>query len=543
MLLIKKVRTVLVCLSLGILCHTTAYGGEISVSDGAKSPFFNVVDYGARNDGSSKATLAIKKAIDAAVKQGGGTVYFPAGTFLTGPIHLKSNITIFIDAGALLKFSTDFDDYLPMVKSRWEGIVNMNFSPLFYAYQADNIAIIGRGIIDGQGQKWWDVFNQIKAEYKQFGTYKTNTKWQKMHKQLNKNITHTDWRTREGHFFRPPFIQPFECNNVLITGITIRNSPFWNITPTFCKNVTIDGVTIESPANSPNTDGIDPSSCSQVRISNCFITVGDDCIVIKSGKDEDGRKYNVPSENISITNCTMLSGHGGVVIGSEMSGGVKGVAISNCVFDGTDRGIRIKSMRGRGAVVENIRVDNIVMRNIGEDAININMFYKKTDPEPLTERTPTFRNFHFSNITVVNTHRAASILGLPENPAEEIIFSDIDIVEADEGFIMRDAKDIGFHNVRVNCKKGSPFSAERISGLELDDVKSPHPVAQAPLISLTDVQNAYITNCNVQGTTQAFLAIEGASSDNVVLKFNHIKDISRAVRSGKQVPEGAFLLD
>jgi len=501
------------------------------------------MDYGARNDGSSKATEAIKKAIDAAVRQGGGTVYFPAGTFLTGPIHLKSNITIFIDAGALLKFSTDFDDYLPMVKSRWEGIVNMNFSPLFYAYRADNIAIIGRGTIDGQGRKWWDLFNQIKAEYKQFGTYKTNTKWQKMHKQLNKDINHTDWLTREGHFFRPPFIQPFECSNVLIRGITIRNSPFWNITPTFCKNVTIDGVTIESPADSPNTDGIDPSSCSQVRIANCFITVGDDCIVIKSGKDEDGRKYNVPSENISITNCTMLSGHGGVVIGSEMSGGVRGVTISNCVFDGTDRGIRIKSMRGRGSVVENIRVDNIVMKNIGEDAININMFYKKTDPEPLTERTPTFRNFHFSNITVVNTRRAASILGLPENPAEEIVFHDVDVVDAEEGFIMRDARDITFHHVRINCKKGSPFSAERIVGLELDGVKSPHPIAQVPLMSLTDVQNAYITNCNGPDRLQAFLAIEGASSENVVLKFNHIRDISKAIYSGKEVREGAFLID
>ncbi|WP_262915361.1 glycoside hydrolase family 28 protein [Niabella ginsengisoli] len=280
--------------------------------------YFDVTKYGAKRDSSAKATLAIKKAIDAAVKVGGGTVYFPAGKYLTGPIHLKSNITIFIDAGAELHFSDDFDDYLPMVESRYEGVDVTSFSPLFYAYKAENIAIVGRGIIDGHGKKWWDFVEGYKND-------QPRSKWQKIFDEKNKNILlPDDPKQMKRGFLRPPFIQPMYCKNVLIQGITIRNSPFWTVNPEFCDNVTVHAVTIINPQRqAPNTDGINPESCSNVRISDCFISVGDDCITIKSGKDQPGRAKAKPAENYSITNCTMLSGHGGVVIGSEMSGDVK----------------------------------------------------------------------------------------------------------------------------------------------------------------------------------------------------------------------------
>ena len=300
--------------------------------------FYNVISYGAKNDSSKIATKAIAAAISAASKKGGGTVYFPAGKYLTGPIHLKSNITIYIDAGAELHFSDNFDDYLPYVESRYEGVDVKSFSPLFYAYKAENISIIGRGLIHGHGKKWWDYVEGFKEG-------PTRNKWQKLFDSLNKDILlPDDPRQMKRGFLRPPFIQPMYCKNVLIQGITITNSPFWTVNPEFCENVTVEGVTINNPP-SPNTDGINPESCKYVRIANCHISVGDDCITIKSGKDIPGRTKNAAAENYTITNCTMLSGHGGVVIGSEMSGSVRKITISNCVFDGTDRGIRIKTAR------------------------------------------------------------------------------------------------------------------------------------------------------------------------------------------------------
>ena len=338
--------------------------------------FYNVIRYGAKNDSTQLATKSIAAAIQAATKKGGGTIYFPAGKYLTGPIHLKSNITIFIDAGAELHFSDNFDDYLPFVESRYEGVDVISFSPLFYAYKAENIGIVGRGLINGHGKKWWDFVEGYKEG-------QSRSKWQHMFDSANKNILlPDDPRQMKRGFLRPPFIQPMYCRNILIEGITIINSPFWTVNPEFCENVTINAVTINNPP-SPNTDGINPESCKYVRISNCHISVGDDCITIKSGKDIPGRTKGSAAENYAITNCTMLSGHGGVVIGSEMSGGVKKITISNCIFDGTDRGIRIKTARGRGGVVEEIRVDNIVMKNIKEQAIVLDMQYAKTNPEPV----------------------------------------------------------------------------------------------------------------------------------------------------------------
>jgi len=323
--------------------------------------YYDVTRYGASNDSSKKATVAISNAIAAASRAGGGTVYFPPGKYLTGAIHLKSNIIVFIDAGAELHFSDNFDDYLPMVESRYEGVDVKSFSPLFYAYRADNITITGRGIINGHGKKWWDFVEGYKEG-------QNRTKWQQLFDSLNKDIIlPDDPRQMKRGFLRPPFIQPMYCKNVTIEGITIINSPFWTVNPEFCENVRVTGVTINNPP-SPNTDGINPESCKYVHISDCHISVGDDCITIKSGKDKPGRSKAAPAQNYTITNCTMLSGHGGVVIGSEMSGGVKNIVISNCIFDGTDRGIRIKTTRGRGGIVEDIRVDNIIMKNIKEQA-------------------------------------------------------------------------------------------------------------------------------------------------------------------------------
>ena len=323
---------------------------------------------GADVSGKKLNTTLINKTINKLNANGGGTLYFPAGTYLTGAIRMKSNITIELEAGATLLFSDNFDDYLPFVEMRHEGILMKSFSPLIYAVDAENITIKGEGKLDGQGKKWWDELFRVMADIKANGVRDIN-KYQAMWDNANdvKALyaeTNQDYvSSMKRRFFRPPFIQPVRCKNVTIVGVTIVNSPFWTVNPEFCENVTVDRVTINNPL-SPNTDGINPESCRYVHISTCHISVGDDCITLKSGRDLQGRKLGWANENITITNCTMLAGHGGVVIGSEMSGGVKKVVISNCVFDGTDRGIRIKSTRGRGGVVEDIQVNNIVIINI-----------------------------------------------------------------------------------------------------------------------------------------------------------------------------------
>ncbi len=490
--------------------------------------FYNVLKYGAKNDSSKIATKAIAKAIAAASKAGGGTIYFPAGKYLTGAIHLKSNITIFIDAGAELHFSDNFDDYMPMVESRYEGVDVTSFSPLFYAYKAENISIVGRGKINGHGQKWWKFAESSNAE-------KAGSKWKKTFDSLNKNILLPDdpKQTNSG-FLRPPFIQPMYCKNVLIEGITITNSPFWTVNPEFCENVTVTGVTINNPP-SPNTDGINPESCKYVHISNCHISVGDDCITIKSGKDLPGRTRNMAAENYTIINCTMLSGHGGVVIGSEMSGGVKKIVISNCVFDGTDRGIRIKTTRGRGGSVEEIRVDNIVMKNIKLEALLLDMQYSKAPPEPVSERTPQFKNIHYSNITA-QAKTAVYINGLEEMPIEGITFSDIQFT-GENGIVIKKAKNIEFHNVTVTTTKGPSVTADNVDGLELDGIKTMKPIAGIPAVVLTDVQNMFMHSCWPVTGTETFLQLKGKQTKNIVVKNNNFINVAKPLVKADDVVE------
>ncbi|WP_346238633.1 glycoside hydrolase family 28 protein [Niabella insulamsoli] len=488
--------------------------------------YFDVTKFGAKRDSSAKATSAIKKAIDAAVKVGGGTIYFPAGKYLTGPIHLKSNITIFIDAGAELHFSDDFDDYLPMVESRYEGVDVASFSPLFYAYKAENIAIIGRGLIDGHGEKWWHFVEGYKEG-------QPRSKWQQIFDQHNKDILlPDDPRQMKRGFLRPPLIQPMYCKNVLIQGVTIKNSPFWTVNPEFCDNVTVHAVTIINPQRlAPNTDGINPESCSNVRISDCFISVGDDCITIKSGKDLPGRTKAKPAENYTITNCTMLSGHGGVVIGSEMSGDVKKITISNCVFDGTDRGIRLKTVRGRGGVVEDIRVDNIVMKNIRDQAIVMDMEYAKSNPEPVSERTPQFRNIRLSNITAY-TNEAMYINGIEEMPVSEISLHDV-VFEAQRGITIKNANDVQLHNVRVNTSVGSSLKVDQSSRILINGFETAKPLQDKSVIVLNNTKQVLLENAWPFPETKKYLEITGDQTKDIHLKNNLFED--ELILVGKEV--------
>jgi polygalacturonase len=336
---------------------------------------FNVVDFGAAGDGKTLCTTGIQKAVDACAKAGGGRVVFPAGRYITGPIFLRSNVHVEVPAGAVLLGLTDFER-VPSIAGRWEGIDRTVYASMFTGHDLENISITGRGVIDGQGDAWWKAFRVVTELRRKSGLMDREPE--------NPPGSPLRWA-------RPRMINLYRCKNVLISGLTVLNSPSWNIHPVLCDNIVIDQVTIISPEVAPNTDGIDPDSCRNMRISNCYISVGDDCITLKSGYRFQKSGRNIPSENIVVTNCVFGRGHGGVGIGSETSGGVRDVTVSNCVCEGTDRGLRFKTARSRGNVVENFRAVNFVMRGVG-DAISVTMLYNASDPrtaQPITKELPS----------------------------------------------------------------------------------------------------------------------------------------------------------
>jgi len=501
----------------------------------------NMLKAGADNTGKTLNTTLITKTINDLSAIGGGTLFFPAGTYLTGPIELKSNITLDIESGAILNFSDNFDDYLPYVEMRYEGIVMKSFHPLIYAYNAENITIKGRGTLNGNGQAWWSAV--LRQEINS-ATKRDLSKYQSLWDEANKELILDDKSDYKGslsrRFFRPPFFQAYKSKNILVEGVKFINSPFWTINPEFCSNIRVTGVTIANPT-SPNTDGINPSSCNNVHISDCHISVGDDCITIKSGRDSQGRKYATPCENITITNCTMLAGHGGVVIGSEMSGDVRKIAISNCIFDGTDRGIRIKSTRGRGGIVEDIRVSNIVMKNILREAITFNLFYTRVPAEPVSERTPIFRNIHISNMTGTNVNAAALIVGLPEMPVSDISFTDIDL-KTKTGFVISDAYGVSMNSVSINTETGPAFKFDRVKEAQLSQLKTYKPIAEASVITITDCQDFLVQNSFPLPGSKSFVEIGGDKTKGIVFMNNYMNRLDEPIKKGADLSAEAIVI-
>jgi polygalacturonase len=473
----------------------------------------NVKDHGADPSGKNSCTIIINSLIDSLSEKGGGTLFFPAGTFLTGPIVMKSNITLYLDAGSLIRFSDDFDEYLPMVQSRWEDVRVKNFKSQIYAYRCNNISIRGDGHLDGNGKKWWDFMEAVVSKKQ------VNTKWQDIFKKENSELLERNEYIRgKNNFLRPPMVTMYECKNVLIEGVSFSNPPFWTIMPAFSDDITITGITIENPSDSPNTDGIDPSSCRNVHISNCHISVGDDCIVIKSGRDQDGRDAGSPTENITITNCTMLRGHGGVVIGSEMSGSVRRITISNCVFEGTDRGIRIKTMRGRGGVVEDVRVSNITMYNIVHEAILITLRYQETNQEPLSERTPQVRDISISGISVRNAERPLAIYGLQEMDVTRISLSDLQSVTT-KGILLENSSDISFHDLRMTLEDGTPLQATDSRRIACDFISISDPVKVMPFAIFSNCKEVRVTNC-YQPANNSVVLMEDEKCEGFIVAYN-----------------------
>jgi polygalacturonase len=409
----------------------------------------NILDYGAIADGVTDASEAIRVAIEDCAQVGGGRVIIPAGDFATGPIYIKSHVNLHLEKGARLLFSTEPNDYLPNVFTRWEGVELMNYSPLIYAFEENNIAITGEGILDGQANEtnWWPWKGKAEYGWKEGTPHQEDKdKRHALFQMAEDNVPVSERIFGDGFFLRPQFVQPYRCKNVLIQGVTIVNSPMWILNPVLCENVTIDGVKVVS--HGPNSDGCDPESSKNVLIKNTFFDTGDDCIAIKSGRNADGRRINVPSENIIIQNCKMADGHGGVVIGSEISGGVRNVFAEDCEMNSPnlDRVLRIKTSSMRGGLVENVYMRNIQVGQVAEQVVRVNMFYEDSGAY-----VPSVRNIRVENLTVEDGGEVGVLLeGYESSPVENLILKNVEIKSVKENYRFSNIKNIRFENVRIN---------------------------------------------------------------------------------------------
>jgi len=462
----------------------------------------SIKDFGAVPDGSTLCTKAFADAIDAVSKKGGGKVIVPRGIWLTGPIQLKSNINLYTEEGALITFSKNFDDY-PLIETSFEGLNTVRCLSPINGKKLENIAITGHGVFDGSGEVWRPVKKSKLTgdEWKKLiasgGVLnEVNNTWYPTERSLKgAKATETfnvpanlkskeEWESVK-EFLRPVMLSLASCKKVLLDGPTFQNSPAWCLHPLMSENVTVRNLTIRNPWYSQNGDGLDLESCKNVVIEKCHFDVGDDAICFKSGKDKDGRLRGMPTENVIVDNCVVYHGHGGFVVGSEMSGGVKNVKVSNCTFLGTDVGLRFKSNRGRGGVVENIYIDNINMVNIPAEALLFDLFYggnspvptaeeKSIDKEklaamtpPVTEETPSFKDIYINNVTCKGAGRAVLLQGLPEMNLKNIKLSNVRI-EAIKGIEMIDADGVDMKSVFVSTTQGPALRMKNTKSSSFD---------------------------------------------------------------------------
>jgi len=416
---------------------------------------YNIKDYGAVADGKTSNTPAFEKAIKECAKNGGGKVVVPNGKYLTGPIHLESNVNLHLEDDAEILFSTDSKEY-PLVHTSWEGTELMNYSPLIYAKNKTNIAITGKGTLNGQADNgnWW-VWSGGKNYGWKKGIPSQNDPENRevLIDMAEKGIPVVQRVFGEGRYLRPGFVEFFECNTVLIKDIKIINAPFWILHPIKSNNMIIDGVTINS--HGPNNDGCDPEYSQNIIIRNCTFNTGDDCIAIKSGRDADGRRVGIPSKNIIVQNCKMIDGHGGVVIGSEISAGVNNVFVENCVMDSPnlDRAIRIKTNSKRGGVIEDVYVRNLEVGTVKECVLKLNMFYNVYGSQT-GNFIPTIRNINLENVTVKNGGKySVWAEGYKESPVENITLKNVKIQKVDSLYLLKNVKNINFINTYINEKK------------------------------------------------------------------------------------------
>jgi polygalacturonase len=447
----------------------------------------SVADFGGVGDGKTLNTEAFAKAIAAL---GAGRLVIPPGIWLTGPIRLRSNLELHLEAGALVQFSGDYKLYPLMVLDRKGEKEVASASPIF-GENLENVAITGRGIIDGAGDAWRPVKKGKLTESAWKTLIKTGVNdgsvWypsreaqegSKLVQQLKQagSLQLEDYEPAR-QFLRPNMVKLINCRQVLLDGVTFQNSPNWTLNPTLCADLTIRNVTVRNPEYGQNTDALDVESCRNAIVRDCTFDVGDDGICLKSGKDAAGRRIGVPTENMWIENCVVYHAHGGFTIGSEMSGGVRNIGVNNCVFMGTDIGLRFKSTRGRGGVVEKIFIKNVRMEDIPGDAINFNMYYggkaplDETSPKrtkvPVTEETPQFRDIYIDDVICRGARNAVLLQGLPEMPIRGIHLQNISIT-AGGGMTWMDAENITLKNVEILTSKSPVLTTVNVTNSVID---------------------------------------------------------------------------
>ena len=506
----------------------------------------NIRDFGAVEGGQVLNSKAFADAIGAVSEKGGGRVVIPAGIWLTGPIILKSNLELFSEPGAVVIFSENKDLY-PVIETSFEGLDTWRCISPIYGKNVENVAFTGSGIWDGSGDAWRFVkkSKMTASQWKELVASggvvnKKGDEWypseqfKKAQESANMNVplgltTKEEFETIRD-FLRPVMVSIQNSKRVLFDGPTFQNSPAWCIHPLMVEDLVVRNLTVRNPWYSQNGDGIDIESCKNVLVENCNFDVGDDAICIKSGKDEDGRRRGVPAENLVIRNNIVYHGHGGVTVGSEMSGGVRNMHVSNCTFMGTDVGLRFKSTRGRGGVVENIFISDVRMTDIPTNAISFNLYYGgmsvsamlasgKSDafaqPEPVTEETPQFKDISIKNIVVKGARQAVVLQGLPEMNLENVTMTDM-LLEAENGFSIVDVNNVKIEGVELitKNKKGIEFYNSR---------------------------NVKIENLKFDFAAPSSITVNGSKSSNIsILPVNEVP-LEKYTAVGEEVEKGAVV--
>lgn len=501
-----------------------------------RSDTINIVNHGAKGDGHFLNTTAINKAIEQSSLQGGGVVLIPSGLWLTGPIILKSNVNLHLKRDAILFFTDDFDQY-KLIAANWEGQPAWRNQSPISGTDLTNIAITGSGVIDGNGDAWRMVKkskltdSQWKNLVNSGGVVdKSSQIWYPSEKSLagskdkkagvmTAGTSSSDYEHIKD-FLRPNLLVLTNCKKVLLEGVTIQNSPAWNLHPLLCEDLTLRRLLVRNPWYGQNGDGVDIESCKNVLIEDCTFDVGDDGICIKSGRDKSGRERGKPTENVLIRNNVVYHAHGGFVIGSEMSGGAKNIWVQDCSFIGTDIGLRFKTKRGRGGTVENIFIENINMIDIPGEAILFDMYYEAVDPVPMagekrekvkaekipvTEETPQFKNFHIKNVFVNGAEKGIFFRGLPEMNIQDITIEKVTI-QAKKGIDIIEACNIKLKDITI-------FSKET-----------------APVVHIENAQNIVFENLKYQDDATLLFDLYGENSKNIqVIKtdVNKAKTISK----------------
>jgi polygalacturonase len=530
-------RTLAVC---GILLTLPTWTPRVASAANSGRQVFNILDYGAKRDGSAAATAAFRQAIQAAKSASGGTIYVPPGKYTSGPIELFSNMTLEVDAGATIEFPVA---PLPFVKGRYLGVEALAPMPLIGATDAENVAITGRGIVTTADYEAWrkaypDAYQEyLRARKGSVSTHGDESmsangpRWDHLLNVLEAKQTPSEQEYREAAAeLRPPVVSFMNSKNVLVEGVRFIGAPMFVVHLLYSEYATVRNIMIETYPG-PHTNGIVADSSRFVRISDDYIDTGDDGIVLKSGKDADGLRVNRPTEHVVISNCTVHHAHGAVVIGSETSGSIRDVAASNIAAVDTETGIRLKSRRGRGGIVEDIRFSNWTMENVGEGIV-VTSYYvmggeTASKPEPVSERTPIFRNLAIDGVTINGAKRAVDIDGLPEMPIRNLRLTDV-TGHGQIALTARYTDNLQLRHVQLDGLRGPAFSIESATSLLLDDITATKPVAGSPVIRLTQAPGAILRNSRAFPGTGVFLSVVPGELKSVRMQGNILENADKA---------------